>query len=130
MIFVGRYWGNRRTMEELDRRIGQRRDATRAPNQARSGWRPSGRLLGKPATPSKNGGETAGSTGDPFALRANGNMGPSKSRIVNHRFGSQRTERLINLALGPNRTSQSVHQLVSYNLRTLDGRGRDLRISI
>src|ERR1039457_7414502 len=50
--------GNRRTMEELDRRIGQRRDATRAPNQARSGWRPSGRLLGKPATPSKNGGET------------------------------------------------------------------------
>src|ERR1019366_1539235 len=39
-------------------------------------------------------------------------------------------ERLINLALGPNRTSQSVHQLVSYNFRTLDGRGRDLRISI
>src|ERR1039457_7221470 len=40
MICVARYWGNRRTMEELDRRIGQRRDATRAPNQARSGWRP------------------------------------------------------------------------------------------
>jgi hypothetical protein len=39
------------------------------------------------------------------------------------------TERLINLALGPNRTSQSVHQLVSDNLRTLDGRGRDLRVS-
>src|ERR1035441_6313223 len=38
------------------------------------------------------------------------------------------TERLINLALGPNRTSQSVHQLVSYNLRTLDGCGRYLRI--
>jgi len=37
-----------RTMEGLDRRIGQRRDATRAPNQARSGWRPSGRLLGNP----------------------------------------------------------------------------------
>jgi hypothetical protein len=34
-----------RTMKGLDRRIGQRRDATRAPNQARSGWRPSGRLL-------------------------------------------------------------------------------------
>ena len=34
-----------RTMERLDRRIGQRRDATRAPNQARNGRRPSGRLL-------------------------------------------------------------------------------------
>src|SRR5436190_9185975 len=33
------------TIEELDRRIGQRRDATRAPTQARNGWRPSGRLL-------------------------------------------------------------------------------------
>src|SRR6266702_3390698 len=37
-----------RTMEGLDRRIGQRRDATRAPTQARSGWRPSGRLLDSP----------------------------------------------------------------------------------
>src|SRR5215831_3741806 len=36
------------TMEGLDRRIGQRRDATRAPIQARSGWRPSGRLLDSP----------------------------------------------------------------------------------
>src|ERR1700674_5159663 len=35
---------DRRTMERLDRRIGQRRDATRAPTQARSGWRPSGRI--------------------------------------------------------------------------------------
>jgi hypothetical protein len=35
-------------MERLDRRIGQRRDATRAPTQARSGWRPSGRLLVSP----------------------------------------------------------------------------------
>ena len=56
-------------------------------------------------------------------------MGLSKSWIANHRFGSLATERLINLAFGPNRTSQSVHQLVYYNLRTLDGRGRDLRIS-
>src|SRR5438477_11804144 len=39
---------DRRTMERLDRRIGQRRDATRAPTQARSGWRPSGRLLVSP----------------------------------------------------------------------------------
>ena len=37
-----------RTIVELDRRIGQRRDATRAPTQARSGWRPSGRLLVSP----------------------------------------------------------------------------------
>jgi len=37
-----------RTMKGLDRRIGQRRDATRAPIQARSGWRPSGRLLDTP----------------------------------------------------------------------------------
>ena len=36
------------TIEELDRRIGQRRDATRAPTQARNGWRPSGRLLVTP----------------------------------------------------------------------------------
>src|ERR1700689_1022285 len=34
-----------RTIEMLDRRIGQRRDATRAPTQARNGWRPHGRLL-------------------------------------------------------------------------------------
>ena len=43
-----------RTMEALDRRIGQRRDATRAPNQARNGWRPHGRLLSQPAAPSKD----------------------------------------------------------------------------
>src|SRR5689334_6684023 len=34
-----------RTIVGLDRKTGQRRDPTRAPNQARSGWRPSGRLL-------------------------------------------------------------------------------------
>ena len=37
-----------RTMERLDRRIGPRRDATRAPIQARSGRRPAGRLLVNP----------------------------------------------------------------------------------
>ena len=36
------------TIRGLDRRIGQRRDATRAPTQARNGWRPSGRLLVTP----------------------------------------------------------------------------------
>jgi len=54
-----------RTMEGLDRRIGQRRDATRAPTQARNGWRPSGRLLVTPAAPSKDGRffvQTMGST--------------------------------------------------------------------
>src|SRR5579863_4474335 len=44
-----------RTIDLLARRIGQRRDATRAPMQVRNGWRPHGRLLGQPATPSKNG---------------------------------------------------------------------------
>jgi hypothetical protein len=34
-----------RTMKTLDRRIGQRRDATRAPNQVRNGWRFHDRLL-------------------------------------------------------------------------------------
>ena len=34
-----------RTMETLDRRVGQRRDATRAPNQVRNGWRSHDRLL-------------------------------------------------------------------------------------
>src|SRR5580658_1494478 len=42
------------TIEMLDRRIGQRRDATRAPIQARNGWRPHGRRLTQPATPSKD----------------------------------------------------------------------------
>ena len=37
-----------RTLERLDRKTGQRRDATRAPIQARNGWRPSGRLLVTP----------------------------------------------------------------------------------
>ena len=37
-----------RIMERLDRKLGQRRDATRAPIQARNGWRPSGRLLVSP----------------------------------------------------------------------------------
>ena len=45
MVFVLAVVRGCRTMEKLDRRIGQRRDATRAPSQARSGWRPSGRLL-------------------------------------------------------------------------------------
>src|SRR6516165_3091430 len=40
--------GGCRTLKRLDRRIGLRRDATRAPTQARSGWRPSGRLLDSP----------------------------------------------------------------------------------
>ena len=44
-----------RTIEKLARRIGPRRDATRAPMQVRNGWRPHGRLLGQPVTPSKNG---------------------------------------------------------------------------
>jgi hypothetical protein len=47
--FVLAVTGDCRTMEGLDRRIGQRRDATRAPIQARSGWRPSGRLLDNPS---------------------------------------------------------------------------------
>ena len=44
-----------RTLERLDRRIGQRRDATRAPIQARNGWRPSGRLLVTPPHHLKDG---------------------------------------------------------------------------
>src|SRR5579859_1201838 len=40
--------GTCRTIERLDRRVGLRRDATRAPIQARNGWRPSGRLLVTP----------------------------------------------------------------------------------
>src|SRR5579864_939222 len=54
-----------RTIDLLARRIGPRRDATRAPMQVRNGWRPHGRLLGQPAAPSKNGRtfvQTMGST--------------------------------------------------------------------
>ena len=61
------------TMEGLDRRIGQRRDATRAPNQVRNGWRPHGRLLGQPASPSKdtsNFVQTMGSTSGFISFRS------------------------------------------------------------
>jgi len=57
--------GTCRTIERLDRKTGLRRDATRAPTQARNGWRPHGRRLGQPAAPSKNGRnfvQTMGST--------------------------------------------------------------------
>src|SRR5712692_2929602 len=47
--------GTCRTIETLARRIGLSRDGTRAPMQVRNGWRPSGRLRGQPAAPSKNG---------------------------------------------------------------------------
>src|ERR1700689_3829313 len=39
----------------LARRIGLRRDWSRAPMQVRNGWRTSGSLRGQPAAPSKNG---------------------------------------------------------------------------
>src|SRR5579872_11076 len=41
------YWNRKLpyNLEMLDRRIGQRRDATRAPTQARNGWRPSATLI-------------------------------------------------------------------------------------
>src|ERR1700733_8120735 len=48
MVFSLLHTGTCRTIEMLDRNIGQRRDATRAPIQARNGWRPSGRLLVSP----------------------------------------------------------------------------------
>ena len=47
--------GTCRTIDLLARRIGLSRDGTRAPMQVRNGWRPSGRRLGQPAAPSKNG---------------------------------------------------------------------------
>src|ERR1700677_4829618 len=47
--------GTCRTIDLLARRIGLSRDGTRAPMQVRNGWRPSGRRLSQPATPSKNG---------------------------------------------------------------------------
>ena len=48
MIFFFASWQSCCILGELDRRIGQRRDATRAPSQARNVWRPSGRLLVTP----------------------------------------------------------------------------------
>jgi len=53
-VFLFTAHGTCRTIEMLDRNIGQRRDATRAPIQARNGWRLSGRRLGQPATLSKD----------------------------------------------------------------------------
>src|SRR5690349_3052556 len=47
-VFCFSGWRSCRTLERLDRKTGQRRDATRAPIQARNGWRPSGRLLVTP----------------------------------------------------------------------------------
>jgi len=66
-VFLFTANGTCRTIEMLDRNIGQRRDATRAPIQARNGWRPYGRRLGQPATPSKDGRnfvQTMGSTSE------------------------------------------------------------------
>jgi hypothetical protein len=66
-VFLFTATGTCRTIEMLDRNIGQRRDATRAPIQARNGWRPYGRRLGQPATPSKDGRnfvQTMGSTSE------------------------------------------------------------------
>src|SRR5438105_5878627 len=48
MIFFFADWRSYFIIEKLDRRIGQRRGATRAPTQARNGWRPLGRLLVSP----------------------------------------------------------------------------------
>ena len=53
-VFLFTANGTCRTIEMLDRNIGQRRDATRAPIQARNGWRLHGRRLGQPASPSKD----------------------------------------------------------------------------
>ena len=52
----------------LDRRIGQRRDATRAPTQARNGWRPSGRLLDSPPHHLRNGEFLSKQWGPPHTL--------------------------------------------------------------
>src|ERR1700733_15859955 len=47
--------GTCRTIERLDRKVGQRRDATREPIQVRNGWGPHGRRLGQqPAARSKD----------------------------------------------------------------------------
>src|SRR6202011_6384511 len=43
--------GTCRTIERLDRKTGLRRDATRAPIQARNGWRPHRRRFRPPASP-------------------------------------------------------------------------------
>ena len=53
-VFFFNAKGTSPTIEMIDRNIGQRRDATRAPIQARNGWRPHGRRLGQPAAPSKD----------------------------------------------------------------------------
>ncbi len=54
---------------ELDRRIGQRRDATRAPTQVRNGWRPSGRLLVTPPHHLSDGQNLSNLWGPPQAPR-------------------------------------------------------------
>ena len=77
--------GTCRTIERLDRRIGQRRDATRAPIQARNGWRPHGRRLGQPATPSKDGRifvQTMGSTSSVSLRRRIFRFRLSSSRVT------------------------------------------------
>ncbi len=89
--------GTCRTIERLDRRVGQRRDATRAPIQARNGWRPHGRRLGQPAAPSKdsrNFVQTMGSTStdNPYKVASQVYVGvlsqPQLYQEGNHRTGS------------------------------------------
>jgi hypothetical protein len=53
-VFFFTAYGTCRTIEMLHREVGQRRDATRAPIQARNGGRPPGRPLGQVATSSKD----------------------------------------------------------------------------
>src|ERR1700678_2279641 len=66
-VFCFTAHGTCRTIERLDRRVGQGGDPPRAPIQVRNGWRPHGRSLGQPATPSKdarNFVQTMGSTSE------------------------------------------------------------------
>jgi hypothetical protein len=70
--------GDCRTIDLLARRIGLRRDATRAPMQVRNGWRPSGRRSDQPAAPSKNGRNFVQPMG---STSVNDNSGPDRTEL-------------------------------------------------
>ena len=80
-----------RTMEGLDRRIGQRRDATRAPTQARSGWRPSGRLLDSPPHHLRKGKLLPTQSGPP--------QDPASGVTIGPKFGPEWTHNRVHLRI-------------------------------
>ena len=133
-------------MEGLDRRIGQRRDATRAPTQARNGWRPSGRLLVTPLHHLSDGQNLSNLWGPPHHLFININTdqgvfgtrqtfvdGLNIIRAENY-AGKSEVVQAIMYALGmegmqsPSHAVPLAHALTEYLEFVISGQKRNARV--